>query len=234
MIGQKQRIDEINDFLLESGLISALGDRLDLPPDTRISYFSQLLSGDETLLNAVHEPIDLTLPGAQNVLLLVDPDPQANWAHPCWVVAAEYGENASWNVQIAPARYPPLQTQDRRLVTFTGKRSRGERAEFSVQINTPLNRAPVTHLGFSSDGDYEGTDGPVLIECVLNYTNPPAPPFTTGRLPPEDPAHKSFLRQFLNVLPTMPGQVGLLTAFLYDGSGQNLLAQSTTIQITIT
>jgi hypothetical protein len=106
--------------------------------------------------------------------------------------------------------------------------------QFSIQINNPPNQAPVPHAAVPSDGDYDGTDDPVLIECVLNYANPPAPPFTTGKLPPEDVPNKTFLRQFMDVLPTVPGQQGLLTAFLYDGSGQNLLAQSTTVQVVIT
>jgi hypothetical protein len=104
----------------------------------------------------------------------------------------------------------------------------------SIQINNPPNLTPVPHTAFPSDGNYDGTDAPVLIECVLDYANPPAAPFSTGKLPPEDLVNKLFSRQFMNVNPTLPGQQGLLTAFLFDSSGQTLLAQSATVQLTIT
>jgi hypothetical protein len=45
---------------------------------------------------------------------------------------------------------------------------------------------------------------------------------------------KQFTRQFANVTVTQSGQVGLLTAFLYDSSGQTLLARSATVQLAIT
>jgi hypothetical protein len=72
------------------------------------------------------------------------------------------------------------------------------------------------------------------VECVLNYANPQGGPFTNGKLPPEDPVHQLWMRQFPNLPATQPGQVGLMTAFLYDPTGQQLLAQSTTILVQIT
>jgi hypothetical protein len=106
--------------------------------------------------------------------------------------------------------------------------------QFSIQIDTPQNLATVPHAGFAVTGHYDGTNGPVLIDVVLTYVNPKAPGFSTGKLPPEDPPNKAFNRMLQNVTPTAPGQRGLLTAFLYDDTGQLLLAPSPTIQVTIT
>src|SRR5258707_11934450 len=99
MIEQPQRNVEIEELLQTSDLISAICKRLNhklnelpvdvraypfLPPNARISYCNQPLSGHEPVLDAVGESIKgLYLPGTSNLLLLIDPDPQANWAHPC-------------------------------------------------------------------------------------------------------------------------------------------------------
>jgi hypothetical protein len=104
----------------------------------------------------------------------------------------------------------------------------------SIQINVPPNEGTVPHALFPVTGQYGGTgDSPVLIDVGLTYANPAGPGPSTGKLPPEDPVNQTFSRQFQNVAPTLPGQVGLLTAYLYDVTGTILLAQSTTIEITI-
>jgi len=56
----------------------------------------------------------------------------------------------------------------------------------SIQINNPTSPASVSHSAFPTDGSYDGTEDSVLIECVLDYDNPQAPSFSTGKLPPED------------------------------------------------
>ncbi len=106
---------------------------------------------------------------------------------------------------------------------------------FSIQINNPPNGTPMPRVSVISDGDYGGPvpDG-ILVECVLSYANPAGGPISNGKLPPEDPVNQEWNRQFANVPPTQPGQVGLLTAFLYDPTGQQLLAQSTTVAVLIT
>ena len=105
---------------------------------------------------------------------------------------------------------------------------------FSVEITNPTGVATVVHTGFPVNGDYGGTSDPgVMIDVKLTYVNPTGNNFSTGKLVPEDPANQAYSRLFSNVDPTAEPQRGLLTAFLYDPSGNILLAQSTTIEVII-
>jgi hypothetical protein len=104
---------------------------------------------------------------------------------------------------------------------------------FFILINAPPNEANLPAPMFPVSGQYGGTNGPVLIDCVLTYS-PGGNEIPTGKLPPEDPANSAFNRQLSNVVPTQPGQSGQLTAFLYDAATQNVLARSETIEVFIT
>lgn len=102
-----------------------------------------------------------------------------------------------------------------------------------IQIIVPPSEEPVPPV-FPVGGQYGGTgSSPVLINVALGYANPAQPGQATGLRPPEEPGTQMYNRLLQNATPTIPGQVGLLTAFLYDITGTILLAQSLTIEITI-
>jgi hypothetical protein len=105
--------------------------------------------------------------------------------------------------------------------------------QYAINITVPPNGAQVPGAGFPVQGNYAGTNDPtVLIQVCLVYS-PVGPSFTTPKSPPEDPPNHAYDRSFNNVPPTGAGQVGLLTAYLFDPTGQQLWAQSATIQVTI-
>jgi|SRR5579872_200252 len=132
MIEQAQRNDRVEEFLKTSGLIEYVCDSINkslhearaeeqlpprLPPDTSISYYNRLLSGHEQARDALDRPFDLSFAGWEdNVLLLIDPDPRANWSHLCWVAAAELSGRRQ--PEIVRATYPPLETSELRLVRY--------------------------------------------------------------------------------------------------------------------
>jgi hypothetical protein len=103
---------------------------------------------------------------------------------------------------------------------------------FFILLNAPPNEANLPAPAFPVGGQYGGTNGPVLIDCVLTYS-PGGNQIPTGKLPPEDPANNVFNRLLNQVVPTQPGQSGLLTAILYDAATLRVLANSETLEVFI-
>jgi hypothetical protein len=84
-----------------------------LPADTRISYCNRMFRPGQRLLDALGRPYEgMEVPSGEYIALLIDPDPQANWSHPCWVAAVDL--QLRW--QLAHAAYPPLECENNRLV----------------------------------------------------------------------------------------------------------------------
>ena len=103
---------------------------------------------------------------------------------------------------------------------------------FFIQLNAPPNEAQLAAPAFPVGGQYGGTNGPVLIDCILTYS-PGGYQVPTGKMAPEDPANNAFNRLLNNAVPTQPGQSGLLKAILYDAATLQFLAGSETIEVFI-
>jgi hypothetical protein len=102
-----------------------------------------------------------------------------------------------------------------------------------IQINQPTNDSTLLPI-IPVAGQYGGTGGAsVLINIVLTYANPAQAGQSSGLQSPSNPLNQTFTWTFNNATPTLPDQDGLLTAYLYDSTGTTLLAQSTTIEVTI-
>lgn len=89
---------------------------LDLPVGVRIFYCNDYVANHD-LQDALERPLEnLRMEGRRGLLLLVDPDPSANWAHPCWIASIDLEHSEV--LRVVRNNYPPLETPERRLVRY--------------------------------------------------------------------------------------------------------------------
>jgi hypothetical protein len=87
-----------------------------MPEIIRVAYLNRCLRRDEELEDLVGERrrfADLHFDTSLGLLLLLDPSPDANWSHPCWVATVD--EHHA--VRAVESAFPPRESQDFRLVT---------------------------------------------------------------------------------------------------------------------
>lgn len=92
---------------------------------TQVSYLNQFLEAGESIRNVLDQPLELEIQGSRGVLLLIDPHPDANWGHECWI--ATYDEDRD-NVRADASHFPPPERYERRLRTYKGLYSDDEGA----------------------------------------------------------------------------------------------------------
>jgi hypothetical protein len=81
-----------------------------------VSYLSHFVGQGESNQNALLRSQgleDLPIQGRHGILLLIDPQPRANWSHPCWIATYDIDKGA---IKVARSDFPPRQEADRRLV----------------------------------------------------------------------------------------------------------------------
>lgn len=92
---------------------------------TQVSYLNHFLESGEPIQNVLGRSLELEIQGSRGVLLLIDPHPDANWGHECWI--ATYDEDRD-DVQADASHFPPPESYERRLRTFKGSCSDDEGA----------------------------------------------------------------------------------------------------------
>ena len=83
-----------------------------------VSFANSVVLPHDELRDAMGrwEPLkELRFAGSQGLLLLVDPFPRANWAHPCWIATLDLD---SGELRCTLNDFPPQESPTRRLVPF--------------------------------------------------------------------------------------------------------------------
>ena len=83
-----------------------------------VSYLNQFVEKGEPLEDALGRPLDLRLQGPRGVLLLIDPEPDANWGHLCWIAAYDERHDELTD-KVVENFFPPRQETERRLRSYT-------------------------------------------------------------------------------------------------------------------
>src|SRR4051812_901950 len=90
------------------------------PLAVQVSYLNRMIRPTEELRDALDRDLGTKLAGdagtpssGERVLLLLDPDPTANWGHPCWIAAYDV---QSGQVRTASHNFPPFEDDKSRLV----------------------------------------------------------------------------------------------------------------------
>jgi len=115
----QERISE-GDFLPGPGIEREREEELlSLPVWTeavRVSYCNSYVANSD-LRDALDRPLDaLSFRGRRGLLLLIDPDSAANWAHACWIASVDVDQNQK--IRMVWNNYPPLETPQKRLVRY--------------------------------------------------------------------------------------------------------------------
>jgi len=85
----------------------------------QVSYIERFVEKGEPLDDALGRRLDLDLVGPRGVLLLIDPHPDANWGHLCWIAACDEGRQGV-KISVVESSFPPREEFGKRLRTYVG------------------------------------------------------------------------------------------------------------------
>jgi hypothetical protein len=128
MFEQPERNPDIETIVRDHYVIPKICDRIfedealrleERLESTSFSYLSKSIGRGEAIQDVLgnSEGLEgLKIQGSRGgIVLLVDPEPHANWSHPCWIATYDI----DFGVEVARHSFPPQETANRRLVTFT-------------------------------------------------------------------------------------------------------------------
>jgi hypothetical protein len=106
---------------VRDSIVSYRFDETTAVPDlehARVSYLNRFVTQDEPLMDVLDRALPESLRGCGGILLVVDPEPDANWGHRCWIALYDVSSPIKQQVRVAPNDFPPREDVQTRLRIF--------------------------------------------------------------------------------------------------------------------
>jgi len=127
MIQQAERNPEMEKLLKKGNAIERIcsqikeGSGLEIDAEVRsirVSYRLEFILQNEPIRDMLlrTDGLDqLRIEGKKGILLLFDPDANANWSHPCWIATYDIDGD---KIKVARHGFPPQEERGQQLVIF--------------------------------------------------------------------------------------------------------------------
>jgi hypothetical protein len=85
----------------------------------KVSYLNRFIRRDEPLKDARDRTLSLRLRGDRGILLVVDPEPDANWGHTCWIATCDFWSQDNRDmIRVVSNSFPPREDATSRLRAY--------------------------------------------------------------------------------------------------------------------